>query len=122
MLVLSRQRDESIVIGDQEITITVVCIRGDKVRIGITAPKDITVHRKEVFEAIQRENRRAAEPGTAPLNRSPSSVSATDSVAQAVAAGSHKRSLDARPPLTVPPSVSVAAGTRGLRPTISLAR
>ena len=56
MLVLSRQRDETIMIGD-EIEITVVDIRGDKVRLGITAPKAITVHRKEVYEAIRRESR-----------------------------------------------------------------
>ncbi|HPM23877.1 MAG TPA: carbon storage regulator CsrA [Phycisphaerae bacterium] len=59
MLVLSRQRDESIIIGDN-VQITIVDIRGDKVRLGIEAPADITVHRKEVFDAIQRENRRAA--------------------------------------------------------------
>jgi carbon storage regulator len=57
MLVLSRQRDESIMIGDG-IVITVVDIRGDKVRLGIQAPTEIPVHRKEVWEAIQRENLR----------------------------------------------------------------
>ena len=55
MLVLSRQRDESIIIGDN-IVITVVDIRGDKVRLGIEAPKEVPVHRQEVYEAIQREN------------------------------------------------------------------
>lgn len=55
MLVLSRQRDESIVIGDL-IEITVVDIRGDKVRLGITAPREVQVHRKEIHEAIKREN------------------------------------------------------------------
>ena len=59
MLVLSRQRDETIMIGD-EVEITVVDIRGDKVRLGITAPRHIQVHRKEVYEAIRRENERAA--------------------------------------------------------------
>ncbi len=59
MLVLSRQRDESIIIGDN-IVITVVDIRGDKVRLGIQAPTEIPVHRQEVYEAIQRENLRAA--------------------------------------------------------------
>jgi len=54
MLVLSRQRDESIIIGD-DIVITVVDIRGDKVRLGIDAPTAISVHRREVYEAIQRE-------------------------------------------------------------------
>ncbi len=55
MLVLSRQRDETIMIGD-EIEITIVDIRGDKVRLGISAPRQVQVHRKEVYEAIQREN------------------------------------------------------------------
>jgi carbon storage regulator len=57
MLVLSRQRDESIVIGDN-VVVTIVDIRGDKVRLGIQAPGEVPVHRQEVFEAIQRENRR----------------------------------------------------------------
>jgi carbon storage regulator len=59
MLVLSRQRDETIMIGD-DIEITIVDIRGDKVRLGITAPATVPVHRKEVYDAIQRENREAA--------------------------------------------------------------
>ncbi len=54
MLVLSRQKDESIIIGDN-VEITIVDVRGDKVRLGITAPKDVPVHRREVFDAIQRE-------------------------------------------------------------------
>ena len=60
MLVLSRQRDESIVIGDN-IVVTIVDIRGDKVRLGINAPTEIPVHRQEIYDAIQRENRRAAK-------------------------------------------------------------
>ena len=60
MLVLSRHRDESIMIGD-DIVITIVDIRGDKVRLGIDAPTDIPVHRQEVYDAIQRENRKAAQ-------------------------------------------------------------
>jgi carbon storage regulator len=59
MLVLSRHRDESIMIGD-DVVITVVDIRGDKVRLGIEAPNDIPVHRQEVYEAIKRENRKAS--------------------------------------------------------------
>jgi carbon storage regulator len=59
MLVLSRQRDESIMIGDN-IVVTIVDIRGDKVRLGINAPTEIPVHRQEVYEAIQRENVRAS--------------------------------------------------------------
>ena len=54
MLVLSRKRDERIMIGDQ-ISLLVVDIKGDRVRLGIEAPSDVTVHRKEVYEAIQRE-------------------------------------------------------------------
>lgn len=54
MLVLSRQRDETIVIGDS-IRVTIVEVRGDKVRIGIEAPRDVTVHRQEIYDAIKRE-------------------------------------------------------------------
>jgi len=54
MLVLSRQKDESIMIGD-DVEITIVDVRGDKGRLGITAPREIPVHRREVYEAIQRE-------------------------------------------------------------------
>ena len=54
MLVLSRQRDQSIMIGDN-IEITIVDIRGDKVRLGINAPNTVPVHRKEVYQAIQRD-------------------------------------------------------------------
>ena len=59
MLVLSRRRDETIMIGD-DVELTVVDIRGDKVRLGITAPIRIAVHRKEIFDAIRRENEAAA--------------------------------------------------------------
>ena len=59
MLVLSRQRDETIMIGD-DVEITVVDIRGDKVRLGINAPRSIQVHRKEVYDAIKRENESAS--------------------------------------------------------------
>jgi carbon storage regulator len=51
MLVLSRKKNESIVINN-DITVTVVEIRGDKVRLGIVAPKEVPVHRQEVFDAI----------------------------------------------------------------------
>lgn len=59
MLVLSRQRDESIMIGD-DVEVTIVDVRGDKVRLGITAPRSIPVHRREVYEAIQREKKQKA--------------------------------------------------------------
>jgi len=54
MLVLSRKKDEKIIIGDK-ITIMVIEIRGDKVRLGIDAPKEVSVHREEVYNAICRE-------------------------------------------------------------------
>lgn len=54
MLVLSRKLNESIIIDDQ-IKITIVEIRGDKIRLGIEAPKNVSVHRREVYEAIQRQ-------------------------------------------------------------------
>lgn len=60
MLVLSRHRDETIMIGD-DIEITVVEIKGDKVRIGINAPRDIQVHRKEVYDVIKRDNADASK-------------------------------------------------------------
>lgn len=59
MLVLSRQRDETIMIGD-DVEITVVDVRGDKVRLGITAPSRVAVHRKEVYDAIKAENLQAS--------------------------------------------------------------
>ena len=62
MLVLSRQRDESIMIGD-DVEIIVVDVRGEKVRLGINAPPHIPVHRKEVYEAIKREKEAAAHGG-----------------------------------------------------------
>ena len=55
MLVLSRKKDEKIVIGDN-ITLMVIEIRGDKVRLGIDAPRDVTVHREEIYDAIKRES------------------------------------------------------------------
>jgi carbon storage regulator len=70
MLVLSRQRDESIIIGDN-IVITIVDIRGDKVRLGIDAPKEIPVHRQEVYDAIQRENQRSQESAETAVKEDP---------------------------------------------------
>ncbi len=54
MLVLGRKKDESIMIGD-DVEIVIVDVRGDKVRLGITAPKEVIVHRKEIWEAVQKE-------------------------------------------------------------------
>lgn len=66
MLVLSRKRDESIIIGDS-IEIMVVNIGQNEVRIGISAPRELSVHRKEVYEAILRENVAAKLTGKKPL-------------------------------------------------------
>ncbi len=60
MLVLTRKTDESIIIGDN-IAVTVVAVEGDQVRLGVTAPKDIAVHRQEVYEQIKKENLEAAQ-------------------------------------------------------------
>jgi len=71
MLVLSRKKNESIIINDN-IVVTVIEIRGDKVRLGIEAPKDVTVHRREVYEAIHAQDpptgtSRDRESGPAPV-------------------------------------------------------
>ncbi|MGY8746950.1 MAG: carbon storage regulator CsrA [Pirellulales bacterium] len=62
MLVLSRKKNESIVIND-DITIVIVEIRGDKVRLGIEAPKEVPVHRREVYDAIKRAEKENMEMG-----------------------------------------------------------
>lgn len=69
MLVLSRKKNESIVINN-DITIVVVEIRGDKVRLGVEAPKEVPVHRREVYDAIHRANgaEGASGEGKAPAN------------------------------------------------------
>lgn len=58
MLVLSRKKDESIMIGDQ-IEIKILAVDGEQIKIGIVAPKTVKVHRSEVFEAIQAQNKEA---------------------------------------------------------------
>lgn len=64
MLVLSRKQDEKIIIGDS-ITLMVVSIQGDKVRLGIEAPKEVTIHREEVYEAIKQERSRQSQDSAA---------------------------------------------------------
>jgi len=61
LLVLTRKRNQSIIIAD-EIEVTVLDIRGDQVRLGVRAPKTVSVHRREVYEEIQEANREAASP------------------------------------------------------------
>ncbi len=68
MLVLTRKKEQTIIIGDN-IEVTIVDIQGDQVRIGINAPKNITIHRKEVYLEIQDENRKAADFKGIPDNR-----------------------------------------------------
>ena len=85
MLVLSRKKDESIVINN-DITIVVVEIRGDKVRLGVEAPKEVPVHRREVFEAIAR-----GEPVYA------ASLTASADSPQASAETSSETAADAQP-------------------------
>ena len=67
MLVLSRKKDESIIINN-DIVITIVEIRGDKVRLGIVAPKDVPVHREEVYEAIHGQKAHAVPSKPAEAN------------------------------------------------------
>jgi carbon storage regulator len=82
MLVLSRKKDESIVINN-DITIVVVEIRGDKVRLGVEAPKEVPVHRREVFEAIARgepvDANAVGPAGASALSSSASSLPGDDS-------------------------------------------
>ena len=63
MLVLTRKKNQSIIINDN-IEVTILAVQGDQVRIGIEAPKSVSVHRKEVFMEICEENRRASEVGS----------------------------------------------------------
>ena len=78
MLVLSRKKNESIIIND-DITVVVVEIRGDKVRLGIEAPKEVPVHRHEVYEAIRRSEQQANEPQvTGPPPREADTTNATE--------------------------------------------
>ena len=67
MLVLSRKKEQSIIIGDN-IEITIIEIQGDQVRIGINAPKSVSIYRKELFLEIQEENKKAADGGKVELN------------------------------------------------------
>ncbi len=67
MLVLSRRKEQSIIIND-DIEITVLDIQNDQVRLGIRAPKNVSIHRKEIFLEIMEENRKAAQVGNVSLD------------------------------------------------------
>ena len=115
MLVLSRYRDESIYIGD-DIVITVVDIRGDRVRIGVQAPSDVTVHRQEVYEAIKhgiRETR--TEVRNAESLSAPSSVSAP--LGQELSKKKAKMAVEAKAlPVGIEPSVDFGTLTAEIVP------
>lgn len=114
MLVLSRQRDETIMIGD-DIEVTVVDVRGDKVRLGIKAPAGVPVHRKEVYLDIQRENRAAAEVAVEVA----AAVEATPAVT--VAPADRKPQATVRPePRPEPPVQRKARSTRSPRRSASV--
>jgi carbon storage regulator len=68
MLVLSRKPNESIIIGNN-IEVKVVEVRGEQVKLGITAPRDIPVHRKEIFDSIQEQNKNAAQTNPSNLDK-----------------------------------------------------
>ena len=100
MLVLSRKKDESIVINN-DITIVVVEIRGDKVRLGVEAPKEVPVHRREVYDAIARGEPLeviAAPPSAAlPGQAEPGESMASDAVAPSSATDGSPPATDAIP-------------------------
>ena len=68
MLVLTRRANQSIVIG-RDVTVTVLEIRGDQVRLGITAPRSVSVHREEVWLELEKANKEAASPSSEALER-----------------------------------------------------
>ncbi len=117
MLVLSRQRDETIMIGD-EVEITVVDIRGDKVRLGISAPSRIAVHRKEVYEAIKAENRQAANVGdddVEPLRSAVRPGASRGARAANLRGGGSVRQRDASPNQSPPGGASQSRPDEGAR-------
>jgi len=66
MLILTRRVGETLMIGD-DVTVTVLGVKGNQVRIGVNAPKEITVHREEIYERIQREKETHGRSGTPPM-------------------------------------------------------
>ena len=70
MLILTRRVGETLMIGDQ-ITVTILGVKGNQVRVGVHAPKDVSVHREEIYERIQGENEAAAKPESRSPTRRP---------------------------------------------------
>lgn len=94
MLVLTRKTNQSIMIGD-DIEVTVLSVMGEKVRIGIQAPREIPVFREEVYVEIQEEGRQDPPPEAGPAPRGPSTQSAVNGTGDARAAvDAARRRLD----------------------------
>jgi len=113
MLVLSRYRDESIFIGD-DIVITVVDIRGDRVRIGVQAPPSVSVHRQEVYEAIKKEkpvSTSRTETATLPSSPLSSSPPGSSPLSHKLSTQKAKMASEARP---LPVSIDSPVGFDGL--------
>jgi carbon storage regulator len=66
MLILTRRVGETVMIGD-DVTVTVLGVKGNQVRLGLNAPKEVAVHREEIFQRIQREREGSAVPAPSPL-------------------------------------------------------
>lgn len=86
VLVLTRKKDQSIVIGDN-VEITILEIQGDQVRIGVDAPKSLDIHRKEIYLEIQEENKKAAQLS----NVSPADLGMSVDVVKNILAGKEKK-------------------------------
>jgi carbon storage regulator len=90
MLILTRRNGESLKIGDN-VTVTILTVRGNQVRIGVEAPRDVTVHRKEVYERIQRGNglREQHKPVAVPTPAAPEKPALATTSPDRIAPGAH---------------------------------
>ncbi|MBX6378324.1 MAG: carbon storage regulator CsrA [Clostridia bacterium] len=109
MLVLSRRPGQSIVIGDG-IEVTVLSVQGDVVRLGVVAPRSVAVHRREVYDAVQAENRRAATASRLPeVPVPPGTMADAGSGAGTTDGDGGERPSSAEPPAPEPPQVPPGA-------------